>query len=114
MICKPKILFLPKYWIRVLPWALVIALAVIIHSQHKSLNTPLPIPPEDHRIDSLQQVVAQLNANLLDARHDYDSAQNNIKVSIITIREQNAKDITNISNYNTEQLDSTWSTITFP
>ena len=114
MLRKFKIPFLPKYWTRVLPWALVIALAVIVYSQHKSLNTPLPIPPEDHRIDSLQQVVAQLNANLLDARHDYDSAQNNIKVSIITIREQNAKDITNISNYNTEQLDSTWSTITFP
>jgi hypothetical protein len=114
MLRKPKIPFLPKYWTKVLPWALVIALAVVVYSQHQKLHTTLPAPPEDHRIDSLRNVVSQLNADLLDARHDYDSAQNNIKTSIITIREQNAKDITNISNYSTEQLDSTWSTITFP
>ncbi len=114
MLHKFKIPFLPKYWTRVLPWALAVALAIVVYTQHKKLNTPLPAPPEDHRIDSLQQVVQQLNANLLDARHDYDSAQKNIKVDIITIREQNAKDITNISSYSTKQLDSAWTTITFP
>ena len=114
MLRKINIPFLPKYWIRVLPWALVIALVVIVHMQHKKLHEPLPVPPQDNRIDSLQQVVRQLNANLLDARHDYDSVQKNIKVDIITIREQNAKDITNISSYSTKQLDSAWTTITFP
>lgn len=114
MLRKIKIPFLPEYWIRVLPWALVIALTIIVHMQHKKLHEPLPVPPQDHRIDSLQHIVEQLNADLLDARHDYDSAQKNIKENIITIREQNAKDITNISAYSTKQLDSTWATITFP
>lgn len=111
---KLKLPYLPDYWTRILPWALVIALSVVVYSQHQRLHAPVPVPPEDHRIDSLRHVVEGLNADLLDARHDYDSIQKNVKKDIITIREQNAKDITDIGNYSTKQLDSAWAAITFP
>lgn len=111
---KLKLPYLPDYWTKILPWALVIALSVVVYSQHKKIHAPVPAPPEDHRIDSLRHVAEQLNADLLDARHDYDSIQKNTKKDIITIREQNAKDITNIGNYSTKQLDSAWAATTFP
>ena len=98
----------------VLPWAVVLILSIVVYAQHRYINRPIPAPPVDNRIDSLQCVVDKLNADLMDARHDYDSAQSNIKTDIVTIRIQNAQDVSNISNFTIEQLDSSWSTITLP
>ena len=106
--------FLKNNWLKILPWIIILVLSTTVYFQYKEIHKPIPVPPVDNRIDSLRHVVEQLNADLLDARHDYDSAQKNIKTDIITIREQNAKDITNIGNYSTKQLDSAWTTITFP
>ena len=106
--------FFKKYRMYALPWVIVLILLVVVYAQHKYINRPIPAPPVDNRIDSLQQVVQQLNAQLLDARHDYDSAQANIKTDIVTIRIQNAQDVSNISNFSTEQLDSAWSAIPIP
>jgi len=106
--------FLKKYWLKIFPWfttVVLLTLLVIVLNQPKYVSPP---PPVDNRIDSLQQIVNRLHTDLLSVRHDYDSVQSDIKTDIVTIRIQNAKDITSISNYNTEQLDSTWSTITFP
>jgi hypothetical protein len=106
--------FLKKYWLRIFPWfttVVLLTLLVIVLNRPKYVSPP---PPVDNRIDSLQQIVNQLHTDLLDARHDYDSAQSNIKTDIVTIRIQNAKDVSNISNFSTKQLDSAWTTITFP
>jgi hypothetical protein len=106
--------FLKEYWLRIFPWfttVVLLTLLVIVLNRPKYVSPP---PPVDNRIDSLQQIVNQLHTDLLDARHDYDSVQSNIKTDIVTIRIQNAKDVSNISNFSTKQLDSTWSTITFP
>ena len=106
--------FLKEYWLRIFPWfttVVLLTLLVIVLNRPKYVSPP---PPVDNRIDSLQQIVNRLHTDLLDARHDYDSAQSNIKTDIVTIRIQNAKDVSNISNFSTKQLDSTWSTITFP
>ena len=97
-----------------LPWVIVIILLAVTYAQHRYINRPIPAPPVDNRIDSLQCVVEKLNADLMAARHDYDSAQANIKTNIVTIRLQNAQDVSNISNFSTEQLDSSWSAIPFP
>jgi len=106
--------FFKKYRMYALPWVIVLILLAVTYAQHRYINRPIPAPPVDNRIDSLQQVVQQLNAQLLDARHDYDSAQANIKTNIVTIRIQNAQDVSNISNFSTEQLDSAWSAIPIP
>jgi hypothetical protein len=106
--------FLKEYWLKIFPWfttVVLLTLLIIVLNRPKYVSPP---PPVDNRIDSLQQIVNQLHTDLLDARHDYDSAQLNIKTDIVTIRIQNAQDVSNISNFNTEQLDSSWSTITFP
>jgi len=105
---------LKKYWPFILPWTVVLILSIVVYYQYKEIHKPIPAPPVDNRIDSLQCVVEKLNADLLDARHDYDSAQSNIKTDIVTIRIQNAQDVSNISNFTTEQLDSSWSAVTLP
>jgi len=106
--------FLKEYWLRIFPWfttVVLLTLLVIVLNRPKYVSPP---PPVDNRIDSLQQIVNRLHTDLLDVRHDYDSVQSDIKTDIVTIRIQNAKDVSNISNFSTKQLDSTWSTITFP
>lgn len=106
--------FLKNNWLKILPWIIILVLSTIVYFQYKEIHKPIPVPPVDNRIDSLQCVVEKLNADLMDARHDYDSAQANIKTDIVTIRIQNAQDVSNISNFTTEQLDSSWSAIPFP
>jgi flagellar biosynthesis/type III secretory pathway M-ring protein FliF/YscJ len=94
----------------VLPWLLVVLLTsalVFISIQPKPEITVLP---PDNRIDSLHNIVDSLDQRIIDLRHDYDSAQQNIKDSIIYIQTKNAKDISNIHNYTLDQRDSLWST----
>jgi hypothetical protein len=94
----------------VLPWLLVVLLAsalVFISIQPKPEITVLP---PDNRIDSLHNIVDSLDQRIIKLRHDYDSAQQNIKDSIIYIQTKNAKDISNIHNYTLDQRDSLWST----
>ena len=94
----------------VLPWLLVVLLTsalVFISIQPKPEVTVLP---PDNRIDSLHHIVDSLDANILKLRHEYDSAQANIKTRIKYIKEKNAQDISNIHNYNLDQRDSLWST----
>lgn len=105
---------LKKYWSYLLPWTVILVLSIVVYCQYKEIHKPIPAPPVDNRIDSLQCVVDKLNADLMVARHNYDSAQANIKTDIVTIRIQNAQDVSDIDNFTTEQLDSSWSAITFP
>ena len=94
----------------VLPWLLVVLLTsilVIIMFQPKPEITVLP---PDNRIDSLHHIVDSLDKQVIKLRHDYDSAQDNIRTEIEYIRITNAKDITNIPNLTTAQRDSMWAT----
>jgi hypothetical protein len=94
----------------VLPWLLVVLLTsalVFISIQPKPEVTVLP---PDNRIDSLHNIVDSLDARIIILRHEYDSAQANIKTRIKYIKEKNAQDISNIHNYNLDQRDSLWST----
>ena len=94
----------------VLPWLLVVLLTsilVIITFQPKPEITVLP---PDNRIDSLHHIVDSLDKQVIKLRHDYDSAQDNIRTEIEYIRITNAKDITNIPNLTTAQRDSMWAT----
>ena len=103
--------FLKEYWLRIFPWfttTILLTLLVIILNKPKPISPP---PPVDNRIDSLQQIVNDLHMDLLNVRHDYDSAQKNIKTDIIKIQVKNAQDISKLSTFSTHQLDSTWTTI---
>ena len=94
----------------VLPWLLVVLLAsalVFISIQPKPEITVLP---PDNRIDSLHNIVDSLDQRIIRLRHDYDSAQAEVRIKIKYIKEKNAQDISNIHNYTLDQRDSLWST----
>ena len=93
------------------PWLLVIfllSLLVISHLTSKPRSVNIPI---DNRIDSLQHIADSLNLSYIKLKHNYDSAQANVKTEIQYIQIKNAKDISNIHNYTTDQCDSMWSTL---
>lgn len=94
-----------------LPWILVILLISLLIIKI-STPDPRPIePPKDNRLDSLQQVVNNLNLSYIKLKQDYDSAQANVKTEIKYIKIQNAQDVSNIHSFTTDQCDSMWSTL---
>jgi hypothetical protein len=93
-----------------LAWLLVIALTSLLIITNITPKPEITTLPPDNRIDSLHNIVDSLDQRIIDLRHDYDSAQQNIKDSIIYIQTKNAKDISNIHNYTLDQRDSLWST----
>lgn len=99
-----------QYWLQILPWVLAIGFAtwVITLTNKPEITTQPPIV--DNRIDSLDQVVKELNSELKESRQDYDSARTHTRTEIEYIRIQNAKEINNINNLTTIQRDSMWAT----
>lgn len=94
-----------------LPWILVIFLVSLLIINVLQPD-PRPVqPPKDNRIDSLSHIVDSLNKSYTKLKHDYDSAQSNIKTEIQYIQIKNAKDISNIRNFTLDQRDSMWSTL---
>lgn len=94
-----------------LPWILVILLISLLVIKSFKPN-PRPIePPKDNRLDSLNHIVDSLNLSYNKLKHDYDSAQLNVKTEIQYIKIQNAKDVSNIHSFTTNQCDSMWSTL---
>ena len=107
---KTLIEFIKKNWYIILPWFFAIAFFVHIIIKHNTLTRPI-IPPVDNRIDSLSHIVDSLNLSYIKLKQDYDSAQTNVKIEIQYIQIKNAKDISNIHNFTTDQCDSMWSTL---
>lgn len=94
-----------------LPWVLVVLLISLLFIK-SFIPTQRPIePPKDNRLDSLSHIVDSLNTSYIKLKHDYDSAQANVKTEIQYIQIQNAKDVSNIHNYTLDQRDSMWSTL---
>ena len=94
-----------------LPWILVVLLiSLLVIKSFKPNSRPIE-PPKDNRLDSLQQVVNNLNLSYIKLKQDYDSAQANTKTEIKYIKIQNAKDVSNIHSFTTNQCDSMWSTL---
>ena len=99
-----------KYWLRILPWLLAVGFAIWVILLTRKPEITFQSPIEDNRIDSLEQVVDKLNTELLDSRHDYDSASTSRRIEIEYIQIKNAEEINNISSLTTDQRDSLWAT----
>lgn len=99
-------------WKLVTPWILV-AVMLIANVLWYVNYTPAPerIFIKDNRADSLAKIVDSLHTSLLQARHDYDSIQANIKGDIIKIQVKNAEEINNIHTFTIDQRDSMWSVV---
>ena len=95
----------------ILPWLLVVLLTSLLIITNMVPKPDITVLPPDNRIDSLHHIVDSLDANILKLRHEYDSAQANVKTEIQYIKIQNAKDVSNIHNYTLDQRDSMWSTL---
>ncbi len=94
----------------ILPWLLVVLLSSILVVTSFTPKPEITTLPPDNRIDSLHSIVDSLNNHIVDLRHDYDSAQAEVRIKIKYIKEKNAQDISNIHNYTLDQRDSLWST----
>jgi len=106
---KTLIEFIKKNWYIILPWFFAIAFFVHILIRHERVR--VITPPIDNRIDSLNHVVDLLNISYTKLKQDYDSVQANVKTEIQYIQIKNAKDISNIHNFTTDQCDRVWSTL---
>jgi hypothetical protein len=94
----------------ILPWLLVVLLSSILIITSFTPKPEITTLPPDNRVDSLHNIVDSLNNRIIDLRHDYDSAQAEVRIKIKYIKEKNAQDISNIHNYTLDQRDSLWST----
>jgi hypothetical protein len=94
----------------ILPWLLVVLLSSILIVTSFTPKPEITTLPPDNRIDSLHNIVDSLDQRIIELRHDYDSAQAEVKIKIKYIKEKNAQDISNINNYTLDQRDSLWST----
>jgi hypothetical protein len=103
-------LFIKQYWLQILPWLLAVGFAIWVAILTRVPEVTHQPPIKDNRIDSLEQVVNKLHSDLLQSRHDYDSASANVRTEIEYIRIKNAKEINDISSYSVDQRDSLWTT----
>ena len=104
--------FIHENWLLIiLSWIIILFMGYEIHKLYKNSGTLILPPTVDNRIDSLQNVVDNLCIDYIKLKNDYDSVQSKTKSDIKYIYLKNAKDISNIRNYNTAQRDSMWATL---
>ncbi len=98
---------LTKYWSQILLGVILIAMGVYVGIL---LNRePITVTLEDGaKINALRSQVDSLNKQMTDLRIAYDNKQGEVITKIKYIKEQNAKEISNLGKLSTAQLDSTW------
>ena len=98
---------LSKYWSQILLGLVVIVMGIYVGVL---LNRePITVTIEDGtKINALRTQVDSLNKQMSDLRIAYDNKQGEVITKIKYIKEQNAKEISNLGKLSTVQLDSTW------
>ena len=98
---------LKKYWSQILLGLIVIGMGIYVGVL---LNRePIIVTIEDGaKIESLRTQVDSLNKQMGELRIAYDNKQGEVITKIKYIKEQNAKEISNLGKLSTAQPDSTW------
>ena len=98
---------LTKYLSQILLGVILIVMGVYVGIL---LNRePITVTLEDGaKINALRSQVDSLNKQMSDLRIAYDNKQGEVVTKIKYIKEQNAKEISNLGKLSTAQLDSTW------
>ena len=98
---------LSKYWSQILLGVIVICMGIYVGIL---LNRePITVTLEDGaKITALRSQVNSLNKQMTELRIAYDNKQGEVITKIKYIKEQNAKEISNLGKLSTAQLDSTW------
>ena len=98
---------LKKYWSQILLGLIVIGMGIYVGVL---LNRePVTVTIEDGaKINALRSQVDSLNKQMGELRIAYDNKQGEVITKIKYIKEQNAKEISNLGKLSTIQLDSAW------
>ena len=104
---------LSKYWSQILLGLVVICMGVYVGIL---LNRePITVTIEDGaKINALRTQVDNLNKEMKDLRIAYDNKQGEVITKIKYIKEENAKEISNLGKLNLAQRDSVWSSFEAP
>jgi uncharacterized membrane protein (DUF106 family) len=104
---------LSKYWSQILLGLVVICMGVYVGIL---LNRePITVTIEDGaKINALRTQVDNLNKEMKDLRIAYDNKQGEVITKIKYIKEENAKEISNLAKLNLAQRDSVWSSFEAP
>jgi len=104
---------LTKYWSQILLGVIVICMGVYVGVL---LNRePITVTLEDGaKINALRSQVDSLNKQMTDLRVAYDNKQGEVITKIKYIKEENAKEISNLGKLNLAQRDSVWSSFEAP
>jgi hypothetical protein len=104
---------LSKYWSQILLGLVVICMGVYVGVL---LNRePITVTIEDGaKINALRTQVDNLNKEMKDLRIAYDNKQGEVITKIKYIKEENAKEISNLGKLNLAQRDSVWSSFEAP
>ena len=98
---------LKKYWSQILLGVIVIVMGIYVGILIN--REPITVTIEDGaKINSLRSQVDSLNKQMTDLRIAYDNKQGEVITKIKYIKEQNAKEISNLGKLSTAQLDSNW------
>jgi len=98
---------LKKYWSEILLGVIVIVMGIYVGILIN--REPITVTIEDGaKINALRSQVDSLNKQMTDLRIAYDNKQGEVITKIKYIKEQNAKEISNLGKLSTAQLDSTW------
>jgi hypothetical protein len=104
---------LSKYWSQILLGIVVICMGVYVSIL---LNRePITVTIEDGaKINALRTQVDNLNKEMKDLRIAYDNKQGEVITKIKYIKEENAKEISNLGKLNLVQRDSVWASFEAP
>ena len=102
-----------KYWSQILLGLVVICMGVYVSIL---LNRePITVTIEDGaKINALRTQVDNLNKEMKDLRIAYDNKQGEVITKIKYIKEENAKEISNLGKLNLVQRDSVWASFEAP
>jgi len=104
---------LSKYWSQILLGVIVICMGIYVGIL---LNRePIIVTLEDGaKITALRSQVNSLNKQMTELRIAYDNKQGEVITKIKYIKEENAKEISNLGKLNLAQRDSVWASFEAP
>jgi uncharacterized membrane protein (DUF106 family) len=104
---------LSKYWSQILLGLVVICMGVYVGILLNRESITVTIE-DGVKINALRTQVDNLNKEMKDLRIAYDNKQGEVITKIKYIKEENAKEISNLGKLNLAQRDSVWSSFEAP
>jgi len=105
--------FLTKYWKEVTIGLVFISMLIAIIVLFNKPQVTITVE-DTKKIEALRDSVNVLNKQMIDLRIAYNNKQGEVITKIKIIKEENAKEISNLGKLNLVQRDSVWSSFEAP